>query len=154
MLTTYHIVLSGAHKFNPLVEWVIRSHLSISQFPPEECILAGTHFPSHWRQENKKAWVAGYNPRWYTIEQSPISLLTTLDVQQLHWCDQCYNHYAKVLLHFTLLSKVCLNCFNTVGWAASKASGLQKIEWWDAGMVICLEQWSKVQMICIWSSWP
>jgi len=26
----------------------------------------------------------------------------------------------------------------TVGWAAGRASSLQKTEWWDAGMVICL----------------
>ena len=34
----------------------------------------------------------------------------------------------------------CFPCFDTVGWASGRASGLLKIEWWDAGMVICLEQ--------------
>ena len=32
-----------------------------------------------------------------------------------------------------------LQCFDTVGWVAGRASGLQKNEWWGAGMVICLE---------------
>jgi len=30
-------------------------------------------------------------------------------------------------------------CFNTVCWAAGRASGLLKTEWWGAGVVICLE---------------
>jgi len=36
----------------------------------------------------------------------------------------------------------CLQCFDTVGWASERASGLQKNEWWGAGsgMVICLKQ--------------
>jgi len=33
----------------------------------------------------------------------------------------------------------CLQCFNAVGWAAGRASGLWKTEWWGAGMVICLK---------------
>ena len=32
-----------------------------------------------------------------------------------------------------------LKCFDAVGWVAGRASGLQKSEWWGAGMVICLE---------------
>ena len=34
----------------------------------------------------------------------------------------------------------CLQCFDAVGWAAGRASGLQKTEWWGAGVVICLER--------------
>jgi len=33
-----------------------------------------------------------------------------------------------------------LQCFDTVGWAAGRASGLKKTEWWGAGLVICLER--------------
>ena len=33
-----------------------------------------------------------------------------------------------------------LQCFDAVGWAAGRASGLQKTKWWGAGMVICLER--------------
>ena len=31
-----------------------------------------------------------------------------------------------------------LQCFDAVGWAVGRAAGLQKTEWWDAGVVICL----------------
>ena len=35
----------------------------------------------------------------------------------------------------------CLQCFDAVGWAAGRASGLcKKTEWWGTGMVICLER--------------
>jgi len=35
---------------------------------------------------------------------------------------------------------LCLQCFDAVGWAAGRASGLKKTEWWGAGVVICLER--------------
>jgi len=35
---------------------------------------------------------------------------------------------------------VCLQCFDAVGWAAGRTSGVQKTEWWGAGVVIYLEQ--------------
>jgi len=31
-------------------------------------------------------------------------------------------------------------------WAAGRASGLQKTEWWGAGMVICLERGADLHM--------
>jgi len=42
----------------------------------------------------------------------------------------------------------CLQCFDAVGWAAGTAFGLQKSEWWDSGVVICLGE----MQICIWPS--
>jgi len=39
-----------------------------------------------------------------------------------------------------------LQCFDAVGWAAGRASGLLKIEWWGAGMAICLEQGADLHM--------
>jgi len=33
-----------------------------------------------------------------------------------------------------------LQCFDTVGWVAGRATGLKKTEWWGAGVVICLER--------------
>jgi len=33
-----------------------------------------------------------------------------------------------------------LQCFDTVGWVAGRASGLQKTEWWGTDVVICLER--------------
>ena len=41
---------------------------------------------------------------------------------------------------------VCRQCFDAVGWVAGRASGLQKNEWWGAGMVICLEQGADLHM--------
>jgi len=48
------------------------------------------------------------------------------------------------------LVQKCLQCFDAVGWAAGRASGLQKLsdevlEW--------LSVWREVQIICMWSSW-
>jgi len=44
-------------------------------------------------------------------------------------------------MHFAGSQSVwCLQCFDAVGWAAGRASGLVKTEWWGAGIVICLEQ--------------
>ena len=39
-----------------------------------------------------------------------------------------------------MFSHVCLQCFEVVGWVAGRASGLQKTEWRDAGVVMCLGQ--------------
>ena len=33
----------------------------------------------------------------------------------------------------------CLQCFYAVGWAAVRHPACKKLEWWGAGMVICLE---------------
>jgi len=41
---------------------------------------------------------------------------------------------------------MCHLCFDAVGWAAGRASGLQKTEWWGAGMVICLERGADLHM--------
>jgi len=37
-------------------------------------------------------------------------------------------------------------CFDAVGWAAGRASSLQKTEWWGAGMVIWLELGADLHM--------
>jgi len=37
-------------------------------------------------------------------------------------------------------SPLRLQCFDAVGWAVGRASGLQKTEWWGAGVVIHLER--------------
>jgi len=33
----------------------------------------------------------------------------------------------------------CLLCFDSGGWASGRASGLWKIDWWGAGVVVCME---------------
>ena len=40
----------------------------------------------------------------------------------------------------------CLQCFDSVGWAAERASACKKTEWWGAGMVICLERGSDLHI--------
>jgi len=51
---------------------------------------------------------------------------------------------------YGLYGRCCLQCFDAVGWAAGRASGLWKL----SGEVLAwLSVWSEVQMICIWSSW-
>ena len=42
---------------------------------------------------------------------------------------------------------VCLQCFDAVGWAAGRASGLYKTEWWGVGVVICLERGADLHMV-------
>ena len=44
----------------------------------------------------------------------------------------------------------CLQCFDTVGWAAGRASGLWKNL--SGGVLVWLSVWSEVQT-CIWPSW-
>ena len=39
-----------------------------------------------------------------------------------------------------------LQCFDAVGWAAGRTSGVQKTEWWGADVVICLEQGADFHM--------
>jgi len=51
-------------------------------------------------------------------------------------CSECS---CKVALCPTLYY-MYLQCFDAVGWAAGRASGLYKTEWWGAGVVICLER--------------
>jgi len=52
-----------------------------------------------------------------------------------------FSHLSLVIeLLLCCLQCSCLQCFDAVGWAAGRASGLQKTEWWGAGMVICPER--------------
>jgi len=37
-------------------------------------------------------------------------------------------------------------CFDAVVWAAGRASGLQKTEWWGAAVAICLERGADLHM--------
>ena len=46
--------------------------------------------------------------------------------------------YCILVLHIFVV--LCLQCFDTNGWASGRASSLQKIEWRGVGVVICLER--------------
>jgi len=52
---------------------------------------------------------------------------------------------------------VCLQCFlpscsDAVGWVAERASGLQKTEWWDSGMVFTRDSIYAIARICYGNS--
>ena len=55
----------------------------------------------------------------------------------------CHKHIRKITFKSFYSCLVftfnCLQCFDAVGWVAGRVSGLQKTEWWGAGVVICLE---------------
>ena len=43
-------------------------------------------------------------------------------------------HEARGICHIChMVNPALLQCFEAVGWAAGRASGLQKTEWWGAG---------------------
>jgi len=46
-------------------------------------------------------------------------------------------NFCGLTAQVSAFSAFCLQCFDAVGWAAGRASGL---EWWGAGVVVCLEQ--------------
>jgi len=48
--------------------------------------------------------------------------------------------------YFVIVVVSCLQCFGAVGWAAGRASGLYRTEWWDAGVVICVERGADLHM--------
>jgi len=47
--------------------------------------------------------------------------------------------------NFTHLQPCCLQCFDTVGWQEWHPA-CKKLEWWGAGMVICLERGADLYM--------
>ena len=63
----------------------------------------------------------------------------------------CILYTANIFTHIINIKlegmeTVCLQCFDAVGWAAGRASGLKKTERWGAGMVICLERGADLHM--------
>jgi len=55
-----------------------------------------------------------------------------------------------VTCHRMYLLHIAFNALTLLVWHQEEHPTCKKIEWWGAGVVICL---GKVQMICIWSSW-
>ena len=58
-------------------------------------------------------------------------------------------YYLVVFSLLFLYLYLCLQCFDAVGWAAGRASGLKKL---SGGVLAWLSVWSEVQT-CIWPSW-
>ena len=56
----------------------------------------------------------------------------------------CVPHHC--IFFYCYCCSICLQCFGAVGWATGTASGLQKTEWWGAGVVICLKRGADLHM--------
>ena len=69
------------------------------------------------------------------------SLCVALFAPSILFClSLCVLFYHKFSGGWRKIQCFCLQCFDTVGWAAGRASSLWKTEWWGAGVVICLER--------------
>jgi len=70
----------------------------------------------------------------------------------------CHTHLIHKHLQFHKFNiniiYLWLHCFDAVGWVAGRASGLQKIEWWDAGAGICLGRGADLNMAQLMSLIP
>jgi len=55
------------------------------------------------------------------------------------------NCYIPFMFTFTVIIN-CLHCFDAVGWAAGRASGLLKTEQWGAGVVYLLGRGADLHM--------
>ena len=85
--------------------------------------------------------------KWQALGHSEMSLLMLLSTIKSGFtiilCLICN------LLVYSICQHWCLQCFDAVGLAAGRASGLQKL---SGGVLAWLSVWSKVQT-CIWPSW-
>ena len=60
-----------------------------------------------------------------------------------YWLNSCIGGQTNTKYSFLCTFSAglfSLQCFDAVGWAAGRASSLEKSEWWGAGMVICLKR--------------
>jgi len=64
----------------------------------------------------------------------------------LHALCSYVNQFLFNINNLELPFAVCLQCFDAVGWAAGRASGLWKTEWWGADVVVCLERGADLHM--------
>ena len=80
-----------------------------------------------------------HQQNWLSVSSLIVSTWQKVIKIYLHWKNLCLFYRLD-----------CLQCFDTVGRAAGRASILQKL----SGEVLAwLSVWSEVWMICIWSSW-
>ena len=62
------------------------------------------------------------------------------------WCHE--KNGIVILCHY--LKSSCPDCFDTIGWASRRATGLQKL---SDEVLLLLFVWCEVQIVCIWSGW-
>jgi len=98
----------------------------------------------HRKTELNWCWVLMSSSSVSNSYPSTLSTYSRLQHNRRHplQYNYCHSQY-KLKCLFTS----CLQCFDAVGWAAGRASSLQKKpEWWGTGMVICLERDADMHM--------
>jgi len=103
-----------------------RSHATGSTFTPSD--IAFYQVPATYCVENLPKYILGCHLPVYRISYS--------------------SSQGGSQTHVSLITVMifCLQCYDAVGWAAGRASGLEKTEWWGAGMVICLQRGADLLM--------
>ena len=90
----------------------------------------------------------------YTTPNTVIWILNRvypcLKPKMLVWQGQPGFTVCHIIFVYCFVMCNCLQCFDAVGWVAGRASVPYTLEYWGAGMVICLEWSAKT---CLWSRW-
>ena len=105
----------------------------------------------HYRQKAVILWGCTaffqFISSWHDCYWKHCFWLTTA---QLLWIEVVvdFMNFVTINVGFTLFcfECFCLQCFDTVGWAAGRASCLYKTEWLGAVVVICLERGADLHM--------
>ena len=82
---------------------------------------------------------------WFLVVAVVFLLLAALHSES--GCLLLFFFYFLLEIFLLILSAYfCLQCFDAVGWAAGRASGLWKTELWCAGVIICLQRGAGLHM--------
>ena len=107
-----------------------------------------------WRRRQPHRWTPARLAAWLTAgattdAQSPNRHTHTHTHTHTHahgrQHTEQHNHQYKHNLCY-IVSRFTLQCFDTVGWASGRASGLQKL---SDEVLMRLTVWSEVQIVCI-----
>ena len=152
MLVCWYVIRSLTTGRTPLELWQPCIHLSLITTAADMLSSRQAKWPKtvlqQFGQYATTATASRYSKMWF-------GLTTNTET----W-SSCLKHYFRdrkmerdrkntwhaqfttsILLSMTAVTTLSsLRCFDAVGWATGRASSPQKLEWWGAGMVICLEQ--------------
>jgi len=99
------------------------------------------------RPVKKPEWWGAWLSVWSEVQVCVCVCVSDLIISGHNNPEGCFAEDAVKFYHVKLARlwcDVCLQCFDAVGWAAGRASGLWKTLW--------LFLWSEMQT-CIWPSW-